>query len=69
MVSGTGCGSLTNENVTALQPGGHIADAVHHRIGGLFNTKTAMTADDLNERGGRGVYNDRCDVQISGQLF
>lgn len=42
--------AIANKNVTALQPGCHIADAINHRIGGFFYTKTPVPADDLNKR-------------------
>ena len=40
-----------DEDVPALEPGGHIPDAVQDRVGGLFHIKAAMPPDDLNKAG------------------
>ena len=41
--------AIANKNITALQPGCHIADAVNHRIGGFFYTKTPLRITSIND--------------------
>ena len=61
--------AVTEKDVTALEPGGHIADAVQHGVGGLFYTVAVMAADDLNERGRRWVHNDGGHMQAISQAL
>ena len=57
------------KHIPALEPCGHVPDARHDRIGGLFNEKAPVPPDALNERGGGRVHNYALDREISSQLF